>query len=247
MKLCAIYIVWHDWDLLEKSIENIRPVVDGVIIVGSNNSNFGNLSNIPDSWDDKDEVFTFEPSQKFSPHENETMKRNHALHIAKMLAYTHFIMMDSDEFYMRHELEEDKKYMIDNTSINGLVYQTRVLFKEPTLWVKDHTLVPGIHKLEKSTQCGKFVNYPFAMDENDNYHIDPTRRLSYANGIEMSNTIMWHASWIRKDVNIKIENSAARNNLKRSSIYKDLENAEVGVYNDFYRDTLKACPNYFNL
>lgn len=247
MRLAAIFIVWHDWDLLEKSIENIRPVVDGIIIIGSNTSNYGNVSKIPDSWSGRDEVYTFEPSQKFSPHENETMKRNHGLHIAKMLGYNYFIMMDSDEFYMRHELEEDKRYLESSPDLNGLVYQTRVLFNKPTLWVKDHTLVPGIHRLTQQTQCGKFINYPFAKDNDGNYHIDPTRRLSYNSGIEMSDTIMWHASWIRKDFDIKIDNSAARNNLKRSSIFRDLENADIGVYNEFYRDILKECPNYFNL
>lgn len=251
MRLCAIFIVWHDWDLLIKSQDNIEPIVDGIITVASENSNFGSLSNIPECRPvrllTKEHFFVFEPSQKFSPHENETMKRNFGLQAAKEQGYTHFIMMDSDEFYMTHDLEGDKQYLMDNQSVNGLVYRLRVLFKKPTLWVNDHTLVPGIHKLNQQTQCGKFPNYPFAKDNQGNYHIDPTRRLSYNSGIEMSNTIMWHASWIRKDVNIKIQNSAARNNLQRSSIYKDMENADIGVYNEFYRDTLKECPNYFNL
>jgi hypothetical protein len=58
---------------------------------------------------------------------------------------------------------------------------------------------------------------------------------------------MWHASWIRLDVNLKIDNSAARNNLKKSTIYADLEKAAPGVYNDFYRANLVSCDNHFNL
>ncbi len=58
---------------------------------------------------------------------------------------------------------------------------------------------------------------------------------------------MFHASWIRYDFNLKIENSAARKNLKNSSIYNDLAKAGVGVYNEFYRDTIKECENIFNL
>ena len=44
MKLCAIYNVWDDWDLLKYSIDNITPLVDGVIVVYSEKSNFGEFS-----------------------------------------------------------------------------------------------------------------------------------------------------------------------------------------------------------
>jgi hypothetical protein len=46
---------------------------------------------------------------------------------------------------------------------------------------------------------------------------------------------------------LKIQNSSARNNLRKSSIYKDLENAAPEVWNEFYRQTLQECPNYFDL
>jgi glycosyltransferase involved in cell wall biosynthesis len=246
MKICAIYIVWHDWDLLEKSVDNIRPCVDGVIIIGSRTSNFGNVSSIPVCWQNE-ELLEYEPDLRLSPHENETAKRNYGLQIAKTHGYDYFIIMDSDEFYLRDEFYQCKQYLIDNPKVNGIVHSLKVLFNKPTLWVNDHTLVPGIHKLSHNVQCGKFPQYPFAKDWDGNFHIDPTRRLNIFDNIKMSPVSMWHASWVRKDINVKIENSAARNNIKKSTIYKDLENADIGVYNEFYRDTLKKCDNYFNL
>src|SRR5690606_41924695 len=48
MRLAALYNVWADWEMLEHSIRNIRPLVDGVIIVGSSRSNYGEYYELPD-------------------------------------------------------------------------------------------------------------------------------------------------------------------------------------------------------
>lgn len=245
MRIVAIYICWHDWDLLEKSVKNIRSLVDKIIVVGSEMSNFGNKS--PIKWPENVVELTWEPDLSLSPHQNETEKRNYGISFAKTMDFTHFIMLDADEYYKRFDFSEAKKYMIDNPSCNGLVHPLNVLFKKPTYYLHDHTLVPGITKLLNGLKTGKHPEFPFAKDSDGNFHIDPTRQYNVKNNIKLWPTPMWHASWIRKDVNVKIENSAARNNIKRSSIYKDLENADIGVYNDFYRDTIKECENYFNL
>lgn len=242
MKLCAIYCVWYDWDILEYSVKNIRPVVDGIIIVGSSKSNYGNTE--PIRWK-TDEVYQWEPKPGYPPHENETAKRNYGLDLARQQEYTHFIMMDADEFYFQDDVRHAKKLMDDN--VNGLVCETVVHFKKSTLYVNDHTLVPFIHRLTPGLKCGNFRDYPFAYDKDHNAHIDPTRRLNITNGVFKAPYVMHHFSWIRKDINVKIENSAARNNLKKSSIYLDWETAAPGVYNEFYRSELLSCDNYFNL
>lgn len=240
MKLCAIYCVWADGlDLLPYSVDNISPVVDGVIIVWSEYSNTRQWKEfIYDPTDDKVRLHHYEGS--------ETEKRNFGLEMAKMQGYTHFILMDSDEFYKREDVIHESKRM-EEENLNGLICRLKVLFKKPTLYVDDHTLVPFIQRLRPETQCGNFKYYPFAYDEQGNAHIDPTRRINCFDKIEMSDAVMWHASWIRSDVNLKIENSAARNNLKRSTIYSDLEKAALGVYNEFYRSNLVSCENHFNL
>jgi len=249
MKLCAIYCAWSDClDLLEKSIENILPVVDGVIVVYSGYSNYGEYAKFSiHTTNDKISFVNYNPTLKFAPHVNETNKRNYGLEIAKKAGYDYFIMMDSDEFYFRDEVNESKSYLKANPQLNGLVCHINVIFAKPTLWCVDHTLVPFIHKLNSNTSVGNFKNYPFTYDYRGDCHIDPTRRVNYTDGIEMCDVIMWHASWYRKDYRIKINNSAARANIMKSSILKDLENAAPGVYNEFYRDNLKECHNYFNI
>lgn len=250
MRLVAIYTVWSDCiDLLKPSVENILPVVDEVIIVFSNYSNYGHY--IPFMCMDPHAQISyvnFEPNLNQSPHVNECEKRNHGLAIAKERGFTHFIGMDADEFYEREPFRIEK-YRIERYNMAGAVCPIKVYFKSPTLTAGfDHTLVPFIHKI---TPGLKFQlnsrEYPFAYDKEGHAHIDPTRRLNISSGVEMSSVIMHHYSWLRSDYNLKIENSAARNNLRKSSIYRDLENAAPGIYNEFYRQELKQCENIFNL
>lgn len=255
MKLAAIYCVWGDAnDLLKHSIGNIEPVVDGIIVMYSYKSNFGNYKEV-DLGDlslmalSKMHEFKCEPNLNMSPHENETVKRNVGLKWAKELGYTHFIMLDADEFYDHGEFTIERDYMESHPDVNGMVCKTKVYFKKPTLTVGyDHTLVPFIHKLTLGLRFQlNNKTYPFAYDKEGNAHIDPTRRLNITTGVQWSNITMHHYSWVRSDYDLKIENSAARNNLKKSSIYRDLDKAAPGVYNEFYRAELKECENIFNL
>lgn len=246
-RLCAIFCVWGDSnDLIDYAIDNILPCVDGVIIIYSNTSNFGNYKEFYSSIDDfKIKPFNWEPNLSYMPHYNETAKRQFGLDKAKELGFTHFIMMDGDEFYHDHEFIQDKKLVYEN-DLNGIVHKLKVLFKKPTLMCDDHTLVNGICKLTPSTKTGNY-RQPLAYDADGNAHIDPCRRLNVTSGFQMSEHYMYHASWIRSDYELKIKNSSARNNLSKSTIYEDLYKADVGVYNEFYRQTLQSCPNYFNL
>lgn len=251
MKICAIYNVWSDGlDLLKASVDNILPVVDEVIIVFSNYSNYGHfiafqcLNPHP-----KVRYVNFEPNQNQTPHDNECAKRNWGLTIAKELGFTHFIGMDADEFYIQNEFWVQRQILEVRGDLVGMVCKTKVYFKSPTLTVGlDHTLVPFIHKITPGLKFQlNSKDYPFAYDSEGHAHIDPTRRLNITSGVEMSPIVMHHFSWVRSDYNLKIENSAARKNLRKSSIYKDLDKAAPGVYNEFYRKEIQACPNIFNL
>lgn len=253
MKLCVIYNVWTDGlDLLPYSIGNISPVVDGIIVVWSESSNSGNkddrcLQYVMKKHADKVMFVQCEPSLILTPHQNETMKRQRGIDEAKQCGFTHFLLMDCDEFYDKKEFEAEKQ-RIEEQNIAGLVCGTQVYFKKPTLTIGfDHTLVPFIHKLTPGLKTGSYNEYPYAYDDQGRAHIDPTRRLNMTAGVEWSHVIMHHLSWVRKDYNLKIENSSAAKNIKKSSIYKDLEEACEGHYNEFYRSHLMKCDNLFNI
>jgi hypothetical protein len=247
-RLVAIFCVWGDSnDLIDYALDNILPCVDGVIIVKSDKSNYGNYRELYTSIDSpKIKTYSWEPNMSHMPHYNETAKRQFGLEKAKDLGFTHFIFLDGDEFYKDHEFIQDKQ-RVYSERLNGMVYRLKVLFKKPTLMCDDHTLVPGICRLDPTIRTGGFKEFPFAYDKDGNGHIDPCRRLNYRTGIVMSEHYMYHASWVRSDFEIKINNSSARNNLKKSSIYRDLSSAAPNSYNEFYRQNLVECPNYFNL
>lgn len=250
MKTVAIISAWADTkELLPYCVENIRPVVDGVIVVYSEYSNHFNhddslcelvFRKLPCQW------IKLEPEIGRSAHDNETRKRNFGLEAAKNQGFTHFIIMDADELYIREEFVAEKQ-QIERFNLNGLVCPLKVYIKSPTLWCEDHTLVPFIQKLNRHTTIGNFKQYPFNMDKDGNAHIDPTRRINCFDRIQMSSIYMHHFSYVREDIDMKINNSSARLSRSKDNIYADLDNAKPGYVSKLYHRELKECPNYFNL
>lgn len=245
MKLCAIFNVWDDYDLLEHSVKNIRPLVDGVIIIASTKSNYGEYSAIPDLFK-TEELFIREP-QFSQPMNSETDKRNFGLKQARELGYTHFLTMDADEFYNPSEFLKAKERFNNEPDLQGLVCSLQCYFGKPTLTIGiEVTRVPFIHKLTETIKHEFNRRYPFAWEGRD-IKIDPTRSLSINEGVKWDETVMHHMSHIRKDYPKKIRNSTARDNLERSCILKDLQNAKPGYFCEYYKKELHEVPNYFNL
>lgn len=252
MRLVAIYNVWDDWDMLRLSVENIRPVVDGCIIVCSTKSNYGEVSDIPEMYQDKsqkDLLVIFEPNAELSPMQNETAKRNHGLHLARLLNFTHFITMDADEFYHPEDISRGTKMFHDKPNLKGIVASSQVYFKSPTLTIGlDTTRVPFIHKITPDLQHCFNRQYPFAWEGLRDIRIDPTRSLNINEGVEfVPKIIMHHYSWVRSDYEKKIRNSTARANIEKSTIRQDLLNATDGYYCNFYGKVLHTVHNYFNI
>lgn len=245
MRLAAIYNVWHDWDWLELSVNNIRPVVDEVIIMGSEISNYGEVSAIPQKWLISPDVYLYTPGH-LPVMALETDKRNKGLEIARAHGCTHFIAIDADEFYHPEDIIREKE-RFEDPDLLGLVCATQVFFKKPTLTVGlDVTLVPFIHKITNSLQHTFNRHYPFAW-EGRQIRIDPTRSLNINIGVQWSDVVMFHYSWIRKDIEVKIRNSTAHANIERSTLRDDYANAKEGYYCQYYKAELKSCPNWFNL
>lgn len=260
-KLCAIYTVWGDWDLLYYSHWGIKDLVDGVIIIYSETSNYGEQSRIRVVVDGVH--FQFEPDLSLDPRTNETDKRNYGLQKARELGYTHFIMMDADEFYLPEEFNAERKRIEDSIGthkeIFGLVCRVKCYFQSPTLTIGyDTTLVPFIHKITPNLKFAFNREYPFAwtlldgipFTQTKQIRIDPTRSMNISGdraNILWSEITMHHMSWIRSDIKKKIRNSTARMNIEKSTIVHDYLNARPGYYCQFYGKTLEECPNVFGL
>lgn len=246
MKLAGIWVVWNDFDLLEYSIKAIGQLVDGIIIVGSTHSNFGEYSAIPDEFK-TDELCVHEP--KFNiPMHSETDKRNFGLDIARQKGYTHFVMLDADEMYDKHQFRAAKERFLNEPNLQGLVCPCNVYFKSPTLTIgRDITLVPFIHKITPTLKFEFNRRYPFAWIDGQ-IRIDPTRSMNITDGVAFTEDIvMEHFSWVRKDIEKKVRNSSARANIERSTLREDYANAKAGYYCKYYKAVLKECPDTFGL
>lgn len=242
MKLVAIFCVWHDWDMLKYSVRNIKDVVDAVFVIGSEKSNYGEVSPIPHSW--RKHIYNWEPDSRVSISGNETNKRNFGLKIARDNGYTHFICMDADEFYVKEDFLRERDNFGD---AKGKVCATQVYFKSPKLTIGlDTTRVPFIQKLTPGVYHQFNRAYPFAW-ENGEIKIDPTRSLTTLSDIEWSPIIMHHYSYVRKDINVKIRNSTARTNIERSTVLQDFANAKEGYFCQFYGKPLARSQVDFDL
>lgn len=244
MKLAAIYNVWADWDWLEHSVKAIRPLVDGIIIVASSKSNYGEVSEIPYPWKDDvmlyqtyadDDLYLYErePVHAHAMH-SETDKRNFGLNTAAKLGYTHFISLDSDEFYNPEQFLKEKQRFIDNPDLAGLVCASRVYVKSPSLTIGlDTTRVPFIHKITPTLKHEFNRSYPFAW-EGKAIRIDPTRSLNINSGVEWSDIVMDHYSYVRSDIHRKIRNSTARANIEKTNIAKNFFHLKEGDVCELY-------------
>jgi hypothetical protein len=253
MRLASIINVWSDCiELLPFCLKNHLQFADGVIVIWSQHSNHWEKNDgvfeyiLANGHDSRVEFHQLEPMRGLKPLANETRKRNHGIDIARSKGFTHFLIADADEFYQPEEIEIDKNKFHDS-SLKGLVSRLHVYIRKPTLWTVDHTLVPTIHRLTKEIYVGNFRDYPFAYDAQGNAHIDPSRRPMFFTGIQMSDTKCHHLSYVRKNIDLKIDNSSA--NLKRSRqvIYDELRDAKPGYISRLYHQPLKESPNYFDI
>lgn len=246
LRIAAVFNVWGDCNLLPYAVENIRPVVDGVIIVWSRKSNRGQEMDYDLPKDCT--LVQWEPVQR-APNLNELAKRNVGLERAKKDGYTHFIMMDADEFYVREEFMKAKDE-VKSEVLAGSVCRIQTYFKKPTLTIgiDNNTLVPFIHKITPNLEYKlNYHGYPFAY-VNGAAVIDPTRRLNIHQGVKMMSITMHHYSWVRKDISLKMNNSSANLRGSRGDVLlEDLQNAKPGYFCRGYQKVLRECENLFNL
>lgn len=252
MKLAAVYVVWDDWDILSHSVKNMTPLVDGIIIVGSIKSNYGELSEIPAEWKDKVLIYDhyandFQSRVNMPASVMERDKRNYGLEIAKSEGYTHFLMMDADEFYEPEPFLKEKERFKNNPNLQGLVCASQVYFKGPKLTIGlDTTRVTFIHRITPTLKFEFNRRFPYAW-EGLSIRIDPTRQLNINSGVEWSDIVMHHMSWVRSDYEKKIRNSTARANIEKSTIREDLLSAKEGYFCKFYQKPLIRASVDFNI
>jgi len=240
MKLAAIYNVWDGVELLRGSMDSVADGVDVFIIVYQDVSNYGEefkpLENIDLS--DYNCVFVkYKPTGTGAGY-HERQKRNIGLTMARDQRCTHFLHMDCDEYYSDFL---DAKKMYQNTGHDGTVCKLFTYFKKPTLRFEntDNYFVPFIHRLKGNSAAG--VNeYPF--------YVDPTRRINTDDVVEID-AVMHHFSYVRDDIERKVRNSTAVNNIKKSNLLRDYYDESIGTgsYVEDYKQKLIQVDDQFGI
>lgn len=245
MKLAAIYNVWDGDELLEGSIKQIREHVDEVILIYQTTSNHGEkyypaIFQIP-----RCTIVKFEPVLQDSPMWNERNKRQHGIEVARVLDCTHFILMDCDEYYDPEQFELAKKSIIAHDCIATAV-KLKTYYKLPTYQVDgfDSYFVPFICKITPDIRCGNFPGFGL--------YCDPTRQVNSGEAtlIHPGICFMHHYSWIRKNIERKLNNSSAKVNFKDKipALLEEYHNAKIGSEISWYDGRkLVEVENLFNI
>jgi len=140
---------------------------------------------------------------------NELMKREIGRQMCAERGCTHFMSMDTDEFYKQDELARVKQKILDH-NLEGTSCKMRFYFKEPTYEMMpfdEHNQVPLIYKLKKDSRLLLAHPYPCI--------VDPTRRMAGVGRfteLGREDIEMHHFSFVRADMSSKMINVSNRDN-----------------------------------
>ena len=235
------YSVFDGEELLEASVRNIRPHVDYICVVWQRVSWYGSpvhdevLPLITKLKEEGlvNEVLEYEVNLKLKAGRNETRKRNMGLQAARKAGCTYFMAMDTDEFYKADEIENAKHYLIKHGITHSYCAQT-IYGKQPTQMIMaTMSCCPFFSRL---TYWSKHQNDPHSVAQ-----ADPTRKISHipwwrggSRHFFVHQVKMNHFSFIRKDLQRKIDNSSG-------------ENASEKTQHRLNQCDILNCPDYFGL
>jgi len=228
--MIAIYNVFDGEELLEKSVGQLNC---GVVCVVQTISNWG--EHYEGGLNEVKRLglpyVIYKPDLNLPAFLNEMTKRNRGIDYAISKGHSHYIHMDCDEMYFKDEFEYYAKEAI---KYKATVCKMQTYFKSPELTIGlDNYYVPFICEIGRMSQRNKC-----------GYYCDRTRTPANR-AIELPIT-MHHYSYVRKDIRRKIENSSARENIKKSTFETDWANAKEGYpVGMFQGKTLKKVDDYF--
>ena len=259
VKLGVAYNIFDDSiELLEKSILSVNNVADYITVIYQDISNMGNPSeiNLKDFLTDLknkgliNSFYLYKPQLSAPiPHINEVNKRNMGLYICQGEGCTHFMSMDSDEFYKEEDLKNALQVMIDG-DYDSSACQLQTYWKsgEWALNPPEEYYVSLIYKIRSGVD--------FVLGHVFPVLVDPTRRMKPDNCkiFTRDEIEMHHMSYVRKDISKKLYNSSAVHNFSNRlddliNYYNNWEEGNkallAGVEERYY--DLNKVENIFNV
>ena len=221
-KLGAAYCLWDGEELLEASIKSIRENVDYIVVVWSNISYFGeqgdpNIEKFLSDLKEKhliDEIILYKVNLNYNARKNELIKRNIGLKACKKSGCSHFLIMDTDEFYEKENFKNAKNFIYKNSITNSYCIMYNYLDIEYRDINPAGYFVPFIQKINRFSKINMRNNTFTCCYFDSTRKIDP---VPFFNRIYfMENLIMHHYTGVRKNIMKKLVNSSA--NLSKESI-----------------------------
>lgn len=250
MKLGISYVVFEGVELIESSINQIRPFVDYINIVYQKTSYYNdikcsdNLEPLICRLIDKgliDEAILYEVDHSFPDlRRNEYIKRNIGLKYAKKNGCDYFMTMDCDEFYYPDQFLKAKNLIIKN-GYKATFCKFINYFKEPTYKMNNSTgFVQFISKIEKDSKFS-----PFSLGSP--VIVDPTRFFSRVKNpyyiFSEKEVTMQHMCMVRKDILTKIKSNSLTNIKAPDDLLNGIEDKVEKVDNFFQININVDLPN----
>ena len=242
IKWGASYNVFDGIELLEASIDLIRPHVDFISVVYQTVSNLGNP--VEDLQQEEllkslvaskkvDKLIKYRPQFELGPHYNEVKKREIGAAASQQVGCHYHLSLDCDEFYLGNELQYVKQYYLDNQLEGG--YCQMLTYYKSTKYILDPPEDYGVPLFFDISRGQNYVwNAPAPI------LCDPTRKMPVERSkiFDRSEIQMHHLSGVRKNYRQKISNSSAVIN------YRNQVDELVEAYEsfDFDRDPRALCP-----
>lgn len=273
-KIGVSYNLFDGEELLPFSIKSIRNNVHYINVIYQTTSNFANTANDDleknlKKWQKEgliDEIFLYTPDLNKSAHQNEIIKRNIGLQLAKKRGCKYFLGMDVDEFYDKNEFQKAIYKIIKDNIDASAVCIIEYLKSPENQIIGAPVFVPQ--------NCENYVCYvPFLIkihkfkkqklgEEGFPCLVDPTRGLDIKGKFKlfpMHEIAMHHMSTVRKNLAAKYENSSAldssienQNKLKiiqEEVLNFDFESNKILPQNCsvFRENIVKKVENKFNI
>lgn len=225
-KIGVSYSVWDGEELLEGSIKSIRSEVDYVNVVWQKVSWYGkpchpDLEKRLTQLKEQgliDELVFFAPDLNKPAQINEINKRNLGLEHAKKARCTHFMTMDTDEFYHTEEFAAAKKYVLENDLTHTACNMYNYADETHRQSRRCAFFVPFLYKI------GMFSKLSKNCFGKKLWFIDPTKQMNYnifSRFCFLHNVDQHHFGVTRRDVYKKYANSATVISVKEAKTILD--------------------------
>lgn len=231
MKLAASYNYFNGEEHFIASLLSIRDCVDFVSVVWQEESNSGEIITetaravLEDAISKSliDNVQLYQPNLNIPRKQNERNKRRLGLDLARELGASHFLSLDTDEFYRPEEFEEAKRQIIQHgwksTSVSSYMHVKRPIYR--TL---DTTNCCFITEIQKDTDIG-VQDFPCER-------VDSTRRMTSCHSshhhFSVDVVAMYHMNAVRRDLSQKLRNSSTTDLNFLSDVQTSIESWSPG-------------------